>query len=695
MSRKTTLSLALVCSFGFANETIKLDEIEVVSASGYAQQLIDAPASISVIKGEDLQKRPVKDIGEMIEEIPGVDTSVHGNSGLRSFNIRGFGPKYTLILIDGKRQNAVDGMYSNGMDATASAFMPPVGMIERVEVIKGPASTLYGSEAVGGVVNIITKKHPNKPTGSIQVEGGLQQHSEYGNSWGTSAFASTPVIDDVLSFGLRFGYYTKEQNDVKWPGVPSSAREIEKAYGGPGEYKNLNFGLRLDYSLNENNHFYLDYDHTTNEIITKKAGGSVAMKPVNGVAQGARPFYYKTQKDTFVLNHDGTYNWGSTNSYLQYNHMYGSGSFKGFDSKMYTAESKAVLPFSVGSWGDFITTFGLRFDKEELYDRKVSNVVSFEGTKSQKNLAVYAENEWLITNDLIFTTGLRYLYNDIFGSEIVPRVYLVYHANDYLTLKGGVAKGYKTPSPKDLNKGLAALSGDSATFGNPDLKPESSINYELGMNINIPDIMNISLTGFITDFKDEIKSVHNVPNGTNAGHGICDGNSFVCRSMQNLNKTQTKGIEIGINTAKFNGFSFDASYTYIDKKNKTSGKNYGDVIGDVPRQVAMAKINYEIGYFSAFFKARARLDHINTGRGKKNVPKYKDFYAFDLGMQYKINENQTINFVVNNIFDKEYIEPVHTGNRRNGYGEIVPTYTNEYSDFTDRRNFWLSYRYDF
>lgn len=569
--------------------------------------------------------------------------------------------------------------------------------IERVEVIKGPASTLYGSEAVGGVINIITKKHPNKPTGSIQVEGGLQQHSEYGNSWGTSAYASTPIIDDVLSFGLRFGYYTKEQNDLRWSGVEKEAQEIEKIYGGPGEYKNLNFGVRLNYSMNENNHFYFDYDHITNETNSKKAAASRAMPWRKGIDKpvGVRSFYYKTQKDNFVLNHDGNYNWGSTNSYLQYNHMYGSGDFKGFDSKIYTAESKVVLPFDLGSWGDFITTFGVRFDKEELKDRKVNHwFSSFDGTKSQKNLAVYAENEWLITDDLIFTTGLRYLYNDIFGSELIPRVYLVYHANDYLTLKGGVAKGYKTPSPRDLVAGINLVNSDGINVGNPDLVPESSTNYELGMNINIPEIMNISLTGFVTDFKDEIRSDRKGLNGqTIFGYQCTD--AFTCSRTVNLNKTQTKGIEIGINTAKFNGFSFDASYTYIDKKNKTSGKNYGDVIGDVPRQVAMAKLNYEIGDFSAFFRARARLDHINTGRQSRYFPKYKDFYAFDLGMQYKIAENHTINFVVNNLFDKEYIEPVKLDTKRNGFGAMVTTYANQYNDFTDRRNFWLSYRYDF
>ncbi|EAL3290323.1 TonB-dependent receptor [Campylobacter jejuni] len=90
-------------------------------------------------------------------------------------------------------------------------------------------------------------------------------------------------------------------------------------------------------------------------------------------------------------------------------------------------------------------------------------------------VALYGENEYFITDDLIFTTGLRYIYSNLFDSEFTPRIYLVYHLNDNIAFKGGVSKGYKTPSAKQLTNGYYNYANGNALFGNPDLKPEESI----------------------------------------------------------------------------------------------------------------------------------------------------------------------------------------------------------------------------
>ncbi len=128
-----------------AEEKYQLNDV-VVSASGFEQDLVDAPASISIITKEELEKKPIKDIGD----IPGVDVTMN-KIGTYDFSIRGFGSSYTLVLIDGKRQSVTNGFYDNGFSGSESGYLPPLSMIERIEVIRGPASTLYGSDAVGGV----------------------------------------------------------------------------------------------------------------------------------------------------------------------------------------------------------------------------------------------------------------------------------------------------------------------------------------------------------------------------------------------------------------------------------------------------------------------------------------------------------------------------------------------------------------
>jgi outer membrane receptor for ferrienterochelin and colicins len=137
------------------------DDVMVVTASGYEQKLREAAASISVISQEELSRRNYTDLASALSDVEGVDVnSTTGKTGGLDISIRGMSSSYTLILIDGIRQNGTSDVTPNGFGAMNTSFMPPLSAIERIEVIRGPMSTLYGSDAIGGVINIITKKLP-------------------------------------------------------------------------------------------------------------------------------------------------------------------------------------------------------------------------------------------------------------------------------------------------------------------------------------------------------------------------------------------------------------------------------------------------------------------------------------------------------------------------------------------------------
>lgn len=146
-----------------------MDEIKIVSAAGYEQNIVDAPASVYVITKEELGKKSFNDLTEILKNVPGV--YVTGGSAYKDISIRGMGSEYTLYLIDGKPMNGNEAynLNSNQVGIAANS-LPPVSMIERIEVIKGPMSSLYGSEALGGIINIITKKVPNEWSGNIKTE---------------------------------------------------------------------------------------------------------------------------------------------------------------------------------------------------------------------------------------------------------------------------------------------------------------------------------------------------------------------------------------------------------------------------------------------------------------------------------------------------------------------------------------------
>src|SRR5690606_32276500 len=140
----------------------------VVTAAGFEQEVRDAPASITVIPREELERKSYSSVAEALSEVEGVDVAgTRGKTGGLNVSIRGMPSDYTLILIDGRRQNAPGNVTPNGFGETSTSFIPPPAAIERIEVIRGPMSTLYGSDAMGGVVNIITRKTPDKWSGTV------------------------------------------------------------------------------------------------------------------------------------------------------------------------------------------------------------------------------------------------------------------------------------------------------------------------------------------------------------------------------------------------------------------------------------------------------------------------------------------------------------------------------------------------
>ncbi|MFN0674288.1 TonB-dependent receptor plug domain-containing protein, partial [Escherichia coli] len=153
--RVTTLASVAIPCLGFSVSSMAAEDVMVVTASGYEKKLTSAAASVSVISQEDLRSSQYHDLGEALRSVEGVDVeSGTGKTGGLEISIRGMPASYTLILIDGVRQGGSSDVTPNGYAAMNTGFMPPLAAIERIEIIRGPMSTLYGSDAMGGVVNI-------------------------------------------------------------------------------------------------------------------------------------------------------------------------------------------------------------------------------------------------------------------------------------------------------------------------------------------------------------------------------------------------------------------------------------------------------------------------------------------------------------------------------------------------------------
>lgn len=231
MKIKIALSAAIILAGGAlnANETTKLDSVQVVTtATGFEQNITDAPASISVITAEELQKKSYSDVTDALKNVPGV--YVNGGGTNQTISIRGMDSNYTLYLIDGKPMNDGRLLTTNGGVSGASVnFLPPIEAIERIEIIRGPASSLYGSDAMGGVINIITKKHSDKVEASIRTEYIKADKSNKVNndSQNTSIYINAPLIDKLLSLQITGNYQTIEESDLQKNNTESAESDPE------------------------------------------------------------------------------------------------------------------------------------------------------------------------------------------------------------------------------------------------------------------------------------------------------------------------------------------------------------------------------------------------------------------------------------------------------------------------------------
>ncbi|MDX5446043.1 MAG: TonB-dependent receptor, partial [Zoogloeaceae bacterium] len=235
--------------------------------TGFEQKITDAPASISVVTQEELAKRPYTTLIDAVRDLEGVDVGeTSDKTGQKTISMRGMGSDYTLVLIDGKRQNNHGDIYPNSFGGNQFNHVPPLDAIERIEVIRGPASTLYGADALGGVINIITKKDARKWTGSITVGRTFQSDSAFGEDTTTDFSLRGPIQPGVLSMSVRGSRYERDASTPEFEAArdPNGVlRSRTLGFGGGGKtVDNVNkaLGFSLYLTPTENQRITFDYD---------------------------------------------------------------------------------------------------------------------------------------------------------------------------------------------------------------------------------------------------------------------------------------------------------------------------------------------------------------------------------------------------------------------------------------------------
>ena len=648
------ISVGLVSMTGLAHgqeneaSAVELQPITVVSAAGYEQNIADAPASISVVTREELEKQSYTDIVDAVKNIPGVYVTGGGNS--QDVSIRGMSDAYTLFLVDGRPISAGRSVNTNGSDGGKQIGLPPLSMVERIEVIRGPMSSLYGSEAMGGVINIITRRSGNEWAGTISTEythalNDVSSDGELGNF-----YVGGPLIDGLLGVQLNGQYLATDESDFE--GGDDNAESMPESTRKQG-------GVEFYLTPDDRNRFSFGYDHSELEY-THTPGRSVAVT--------ADESTYRYEKDIYVLAHDGRYDNLIVSSYLQHD----------VSDKVQadTKREKISLFNSQASyfWGNHVVTFGGQYKQEEFVDETngllTSNVAGAVSEVDRWIGALYTEVDWAITPDLSVTTGLRYNDDELFGGHLSPRLYGVYHYTPNLVIKGGVSTGYKQPSLSAATAGFGRGTGGGGSpaphpraliIGNPDLDPETSTSYEVGYvydNANLG--LNTSLMLFHTVYKDKI-SEDRLCESPNADRNdpatwTCafGGNNYSFLSTnKNVDEAIMQGVEVTLDYMIQPSLDFMTSYTYTESEQKT-GEFKGDPLNKQPKHMANALFDWTLTpRLSAWLQGNYRSE-TSDYLSRTSVDDGTPGYGFvDLGGVFRVTDNLDLKAGLYNVANKE------------------------------------------
>lgn len=637
MSR-TQLAAAL-CAAGFGlgpgaamaqdASTAKTLDTVVVTASGFEQQIQDAPASISVITREDLDKKFYRDVNDALVDVPGV--IITGGGDRQDISLRGMGPQYTLILIDGKRQSSRETRTNSDSAGVEGGWTPPLAAIERIEVVRGPMSSLYGSDAMGGVINIITRKVPDQWHGEIRMDTTIQESSKSGDIYQGNFYLAGPIKNDLLGLQI-YGQ--------------ASQRDEDNIVDGFRKRNSDSVTAKLSLTPNRDHDIVLEAT-TMRQKIQETLGKTVApLAPGEACARTGCPADAKNdyRSNKWALSHTGRWGWAVSDSYVQQEEF--DNRSRQMKVKNLNLQTSWTLPL-----GSHMLTLGGTYLSQRLNDQTGNQLSGGPSKIDRYQWALFAEDEWRLTESFAVTAGLRMDDDENFGTHFSPRLYGVWHLADRWTLKGGVSTGFRAPDLRQTVAGWGQVSRGGNMYGNPDLTPEKSVTEEIGILYDDGEGFNAGLTVFNNDFKDKITRVACPLSQCTEGPNQFGSNPT---TYMNVDKAVSRGVEASLKLPLATDWSLTSTYTFTKSEQK-SGQYKGEPLNQLPKHLFTTTVNWDA---SDALNAWARVNY----RGKESQPTtgassssvVAPSYTFvDLGASYAVNKTVSVYAGIYNLFDKQ------------------------------------------
>lgn len=665
--------LAAITVFVMGGVTAQAEELPVysfdevvVTATRTENDVKKVPASTQVITQEDIKRGGATSVRNALSMYANIFQKSKVRGGGHDIIIRGMETKHSLVMVNGRRiSNEAD---ASGLGNAMSLDRININDVEKIEIVRGPSSALYGSEAMGGVLNIITK-----PSKEQTLLTGLEHTSEDTSHWW---HADTGRIGNFsMTLDARFNKINRS--------MPDTATESDP-YGTAQTYN-----ASLNYYVNDHSYVNAYMDYYSQHLKTDT--GTPTMKPItlttssgkmslSGQAMlegtGSKAFKQKNygiswngktdKNDWQIQAYMSKFNWSTTsntkvlgsippagmegmfNYLLQKKNTY---DFNHDEHNMWAIEGRDSLrvndhhrvTFGAEYVKDKVAGTGLGSNGDGVHSITENGKTKSSSEKTLSSYAAYLQDEieygkWFIV------PAIRYDHHSAYGSHTSPKIGVTYNATDHFRIKANYGDGFKAPSVSQLYYDLDMEMGRGNWVhltGNPNLKPEKSKSWDLGVEAEFGKGYG-SLTYFDNDVDNLIASI---PKGK-------DSNGHNLHRYENVNKARIKGLENTLGYRFNDTLEFKVTSTLLDAKDTSSGK-------DLTQRARLSQIyqliyddHKDTGWSAVLWN---QLDYkFVTGKAWESGESVKKSYSLtNFSLTRKVNKDTRVYGSVQNIFDKK------------------------------------------
>ena len=663
----STITSFVLIQNSFANTA--LEDVTVTTATKTEKNIDGVSASVIIVTKEDIEKISASTLKDVFEKIPSINAQFgrfpHPSSASKaSVSIRGAGANGTLILIDGKR-------LSGETEGPYELNRIPAAMIERIEIVKGSMSTLYGSDAIGGVINIITKK-VDKNNSTLDVKYGQNGHGEAKEKNVNFTTSGTKADIKYKLFGsiIDTSSYSKNKSYTQVATNPTTGAVLaanpqngingtnKVTFGDDSNVKNI--GTRIEKDLNDSVTLgvdlnYLDENREGTYIGSAQyaGGGLIKNTPVNSEDNNRR---FDVSSDLkYQINDDLS---GQTKVYRSYYKKRNETTPITFEGPVSTKFSANVtidtiesnLTYSLND-SNIITT-GVEF-REETRDSSAINPVASSSdfiTKKVKYESLFVQDEIALTDSLNATMGARYDKISNADNKATIQAGLVQKLTENTNLRANYAQGYRAPDIAELYV-VSPSYKDGKRFGSDvvfgpkttayDLKPEQSQTFEIALSNRLEKLFS-EIVLFNTKIDDKIELV---------SYGAGNAKYY---TSENLDKVDIKGVELNLDYTLNDNADLNFNLTYLNTEDKSTNKE----LIFTPDLSASLGFNYKILSNVATNLSLRYLGEQYSDT--QNSATTDDYTLVDVGVNYDVNKTLTLYTGIDNIFDKKIEEELGT-----------------------------------